>query len=90
LAIKITIKLHIFLIAFRKVLSIKDVRSQGREGFVQCGHFADKWEGVLLMQTYALPLFGAKYFRFFEIYGVFAQTRGRELSQCGQFSDKGG
>jgi len=27
--------------------------------------------------------FGAKIFRFFEIYGVSARTRG-ELSQCGQ------
>jgi len=33
--------------------------------------------------------FGAKYFEFFEIYGVSAQTRGRELSQCGHFADKG-
>jgi len=33
--------------------------------------------------------FGAKNFEFFEIYGVSARTRGRGLSQCGHFSDKG-
>jgi len=34
-------------------------------------------------------LFGAKNFRFFEICGVSARTRG-DLSKCGHFADKGG
>jgi len=36
--------------------------------------------GVLQMRTSAL--FGAREFRFFEIYGVSAQTRVEGLSQC--------
>jgi len=44
-------------------------------------------EGILQMQTFAL--FGVKNFGFFEIYGVPGRTRGRRLSQCGHFSDKG-
>jgi len=39
------------------------------------------------MRTSAL--FDAKNFGFFEIYGVSARTRGKGLSQCGQFADKG-
>jgi len=39
--------------------------------FVQCGHFADK--EFLQMRTSAR--FGAKNFRFFEVYGVSARTR---------------
>jgi len=54
-----------------KGLSIKDVRSQGEEGFGQCRHFVDK--GVLQMQTPAL--FGAKNIEFFKIYGVSTRTR---------------
>jgi len=38
------------------------------------------------MRTSAL--FGAKNFECFEIYIVFAQTRGREVSQCGHFANK--
>jgi len=55
--------------------SIKDVRSQGRGRFDQCGHFSDKGEGVLQMRTSAL--FGAKDLEFFKIYGVSARTRGQ-------------
>jgi len=39
--------------------SIKDVRSQGEWGFVQCGHFADK-RGVGVLQLRTSALFGAK------------------------------
>jgi len=39
------------------------------------------------MRTSAL--IGAKNFGFFEIYGVTAWTKGRGLSQCGYFADKG-
>jgi len=38
------------------------------------------------MRTSAL--FGSKSFGFFEIYGVSERIRGRELRQCGHFSDK--
>jgi len=38
--------------------SIKNVRSQGWRGFVKYGHFSDKEEGVLQMQTSAI--FGEK------------------------------
>jgi len=47
---------------------------------------ADK--GVLRMRSSASP-FGAKYFGFFEIYGVPAQTRGVEPVRS-HFSEKGG
>jgi len=40
------------------------------------------------MQTSAY--FSAKNFGFFEIYGVSVRTRGRGLSQCGHFTEKGG
>jgi len=56
-----------------KGLSEKDVRSQRREEVVQCGNFLDKEERVLQMCMFAL--FGAKHFRFPEIYGVSARTR---------------
>jgi len=39
------------------------------------------------MQTSAL--FGAKSFKFFEIYGVSAQPRERAVKQCRHFADKG-
>jgi len=35
-------------------------------------------------------LFGARNFRFFEIYGVSARTRGKGYSQCEHLADKGG
>jgi len=54
-------------------------------GIVQCGHFADR--GSLQMRTFAL--FDPKNVRFFEIYTVPVQIRGRGLSQCGYFADKG-
>jgi len=56
-------------------------RSQPGE-FVQFGHFADK--GGFQMRTSAL--FSAKNSKF---YGVSARTTREELSQCGQFADKG-
>jgi len=43
------------------------------KGVVQCGHFTDKEGGVLKMWKSAFS--GAKNFKFFEIYGVFARTR---------------
>jgi len=62
----------------------------GGRRFAQCGHFSDK--GVmrtsdvdvrnfnknceLQMRTFAM--FGAKTFEFFEIYVVFARTRGKD------------
>jgi len=48
---------------YRAVL--KDVRSQGGEGFFQCGHFSEKGEGGFQMRMSAL--FGAKSSGFFEI-----------------------
>jgi len=39
------------------------------------------------MRTSAL--FDAKIIGFFEIYGLSLQTRGRRLSQCRNFADKG-
>jgi len=44
--------------------------------------FRTRKEEVLQMRTSAL--FGVKNFRFFEIYGVFARTRRKGISQCGQ------
>jgi len=70
-------------------LSIKNVRSQGEEEFVRCGHFSDKGGGGSSDEESAL--FGAKNLGFFEIYGVSAgQKREGRLSLCGQFSDKRG
>jgi len=42
-----------------------------------------------VLQVRMFALFGAKNFEFFEIYGVSARTKGRGLSQCGHFVDKG-
>jgi len=39
-------------------------------------HFADNREGGGGLQMRTSALFGAKYFRFFEIYGVSARTTG--------------
>jgi len=44
-------------------------------------------EGGLQMQTSAH--FGKKIFGIFEIYGVFARTRGEGLNQCGHSTGKG-
>jgi len=69
---------------FHKRPSIKDVRSQG---FVQCGHFADKGGGkVLQMRTSAR--FGTKTSDFSK-FMVCPHGQGG-LSQCGHFSDKRG
>jgi len=67
-----------------KGLSIKDVRSQ-EEGFVQCGHFSNKEEGFLQMQTFAL--FCVYKFGFSKFMMCPHRQRGR---QCGHFSDKRG
>jgi len=52
--------------------------------FVQCGHFADKEGGS--PSDADVRTFCTKNFGFFEIYGVFARTRGVEPVQtfCGQ------
>jgi len=65
------------------------LESKGRE-FVHCGHFADKGRKVLRMRTSAL--FGAKNFRYFEIYAVSVRTRGGggRLSQCGHWRRRRG
>jgi len=65
--------------------SIKDVRSQGGRGLSSAD--ISRTRGIFQMQMSAL--FGAKNFRFFEIYGVSARTRGWRLSQCGHFEDRG-
>jgi len=57
---------------------MKDVRSQG-EGVCSVRTFSGQVWGGLQMQM--STRFGAKNFGFFEIYGVFAHTRGRGLSQ---------
>jgi len=44
---------------------MKDVRSQGREGVVQCGHFAKR--GFFICGR---PHFLVRNFEFFEIYGM--------------------
>jgi len=77
-----------FTLSYNKNLSTSTMINRGPSavrGVVQCGHFTDK--GVLQMRTFAL--FGAKTFKFFEIYGVFART-GEGLNQCRYISDKGG
>jgi len=56
--------------------SIKDVRTQGEGGFVQCGHFADKGRGVLQMRT--STLFDAKKLRiFWNLWSVRTDKGGR-------------
>jgi len=72
----------LFIVKFKKLGLIDPLRAvlkrrpqSGGKGFVQCGHFADKGNGVLQMRTFAH--FGAKNFKFFEIYGVSARKRGR-------------
>jgi len=47
-----------------------------------------RWEAVLHMRTSAL--FGAKNFGFFEIYGVFARTRGEGVEPVRTFCEQGG
>jgi len=54
--------------------SIKDVRSQGEGGLSSADILRTSEEGFFQMRTSALIC--AKNFRFFEIYGVSAQTRG--------------
>jgi len=61
----------------------------GREGICPVRTFFGQEEGVLQMRW--STLFGAKNTGFFEIYGMFARTRG--LIQCGHLADireKGG
>jgi len=72
------------ILIVNKGLFIKDIRSQGEGGFVQCGHFSDK--GILQMRTSAL--FGAKYFGYFEIYGMSARTRENEVEPVRIFCDQ--
>jgi len=74
---------HLNLCTTAKLSAVHKRRLQSR-GVVQYRHFANK--GILQMWTSVL--FGAKNFKFFQIYGV--STRTSELSQCGYFADKGG
>jgi len=66
--------------------SIKDVRTQGRGVFAQCGYFLDKRGGVGSSDA-SIRYFDAKIFGFFKIYGVSARkgvkpvrTRGEEVN----------
>jgi len=66
-----------------KELSIKDVRSQGGGGFVQCGHFSDK-EGSSVEDV---RTFGAKNSGFFRNLWCVRTDRGEVgpvLTFCGQ------
>jgi len=71
-------------LCFNKGLFMKDVRSQG--GSLST---ADNFwtRGVLQMRTSAL--FGAKKFRFFEIYAVSARTRGERVVPVRKFCRQG-
>jgi len=75
---------------FRNFICLRAVHKRrpksGKDGYFQCGHFADKEGGG--SSDANVRLFGAKNIGYFEIYGVFARTRERGLSQFGHFADK--
>jgi len=69
---------------------MKGVLSQGERGVLSSAEILQTRSEEGFSEYMGVRTFGTKSIGFFGIYGVFARTRGRGLSQCRYFVDKVG